>query len=157
MRNPFHNRGAALTILAAILAGCFCAFQLGQFVHAADAPDKGGVTGSWKWSLDFGGGNAIEFSMKAKQDGEKFTGKVHDGFDDTDMDIADGKVKDGKISFKVERKLGDMTITSNYTGTIDGDTIKGTDEAKIGDQEAQKVDWTAKRVPDAATQPSTKP
>lgn len=148
------------TVSLAIITVLLGAFR---FAGAQDAPAvkaaaSKNVTGSWKWSLSFGD-NSIDFSMKVKQDGEKFTGKVLDGFDNTEMDIKDGAVKGDQISFKTERKLQEMTITATYTGKIDGDAIKGSMEAKIGDQEPMKVDWNAKRVTEdaATTKPATRP
>jgi hypothetical protein len=153
MRNRFNRFGSPLLVLAAILGPSLSALEL---TRAADAPDNS-ATGTWKWSVDFGG-NSIDFSLTLKQDGEKLTGTFSGGFDDSKTEITDGKVKDGVLSFKLDRKFNDQTISSTYTGKVDGDAIKGSSETKFGDQDPMKRDWTPKRVKDdATTQPTTKP
>ncbi|MGD0541401.1 MAG: hypothetical protein ABSB33_07780 [Tepidisphaeraceae bacterium] len=125
---------------------------------AGDAP-AADATGSWKWTIQTPDGDSINMSAKLTQDGQKLSGIFVDGFDQKAFDIRDGKVKDGNVSFTVIRPFNDDTITVNYDGKLNGDTIKGTLEVKFGDQDPTKSDWAAKRSADDAstTQPTTQP
>jgi hypothetical protein len=90
-------------------------------------------------------GGGREVRLKLEQQGEKLTGSISGMGFGGDSDIEDGSFKDGKISFKITRSRGGMDITTIYTGTLDGDTIKGKAET---DMRGQKVprDWEAQRV-----------
>ena len=96
---------------------------LGTTARATDA------TGTWKWSTPGrNGGEPRETTLKLKQDGEKLTGTISmgGGANARETEIRDGKIKDGELSFKVTRKgRNDNEITSNYSGKLDGDVIKG--------------------------------
>jgi hypothetical protein len=61
------------------------------------------------------------------------------------VQISEGTIKDGNISFKVVRegRQGNQ-ITTTYKGKLDGDVIKGTTELQFGDQPVTR-DWEAKR------------
>lgn len=111
---------------------------------AAAPAAKASVSGSWSWSVD-AGGMAIDQSAVLKQEGEKITGKFTDGFDNTTVDIKEGKIRDGQVSFTVVRPFmdnGDMTL--KFEGKLDGDTIKGTLTLTMADQPSNS-EWTAKR------------
>jgi hypothetical protein len=56
------------------------------------------------------------------------TGTLAGGFDNSEVAISDGKVKDGEVTFKVSRNFGDRPITTIYTGKVDGDKFKGKSE-----------------------------
>ena len=101
---------------------------LASGIARADAPatQPSGVTGTWTWTQQ-GPGGEMEISLKLKQDGDKLTGTIS-GFQGQETEIKDGKVEDGKISFKVTREFGGNQIVTNYTGTISGDTFKGKSE-----------------------------
>ena len=90
-------------------------------VHAAD--EKAAASGTWKWSATFGG-NSIDMVLKLKQDGEKLTGSIT-GFQGQETEIKEGTVKDGKVSFKVVNDFGGSPRTTTYTGTLNGDSLKG--------------------------------
>jgi len=112
-------------------------------VSAMAADDKkADATGTWKWTMQGRqGGQAREVSLTLKQDGDKLTGKMGGGQNETE--IKDGKIdKDGALSFSVTRKRGDQEITQKYSGKLDGDTIKG----KIEGAQGQPRDWEAKRA-----------
>jgi hypothetical protein len=93
-------------------------------VHAAD--EKAAATGTWKWSVTFGG-NSTDIVLKLKQDGEKLTGSIT-GFQGQETEIKEGTVKDGKVSFKVVNDFGGAPRTTTYTGTLNGDSLKGKSE-----------------------------
>jgi hypothetical protein len=100
------------------------------------------ATGTWKWSVERQG-QTFETTLKLKQDGEKLTGTIS-GRNNTDTEIADGKVKDTEVSFTVTREFNNNRRVQKYTGKLDGDTIKGTVEFE---REGETVtrDWEAKR------------
>jgi hypothetical protein len=112
---------------------------------AARAADD--ATGTWKWTVP-AQGNRPERTMTLtlKQDGEKLTGTLSGGGQNAQAaEIADGKVKDGEVSFKVTRKRQDTEITSNYTAKVSGDTLKGKSETTVnGNARTSEID--AKRV-----------
>ena len=92
----------------------------------ADAAGSG-ATGTWKWSYQGPGGNDVEMVLKLKQDGEKLTGTVS-GFGGQTTEIQDGTVKDGKVSFKVDRDFGGMKSTTTYSAALADGALKGKSE-----------------------------
>jgi hypothetical protein len=71
------------------------------------------------------GGPPRQITFTFKVDGSKLTGTVsqpgRNG--NMDADITDGKVDGDNISFKVTRTMGDQQMTTEYTGTVSGDSI----------------------------------
>src|SRR3954453_12409513 len=130
--------------------GLFAAFIL-MAGFATTARAAGDATGTWKYSTPGrNGGAAREVTLKLKQDGEKLTGTVAmpgrgANAAATETEIADGKIKDGEISFKVTRKGQNNEITSNYTGKLDGDVIKGKVETNFNGNN-RSTDFEAKRA-----------
>lgn len=120
-------------------------FVVASFASLAQAQDKkADATGTWKWSTPGrNGGAARESTLKLKQDGEKLTGTMSGR---QEIEIQDGKVVDGKVSFKVVRKgQNGQEMTAAYEGKLDGDTIKGTVTAPDRNGASQSRDWEAKR------------
>lgn len=107
--------------------------------------DSGTATaaGTWKWSFEIPGGQTLEPSAKLTQAGDKLTGVLTMG--DRERPISEGTVKGAEVRFKVVSKRDDRTVTSNYQGTLSGDTIKGKwDSDWTG--EVVTRDWEAKRT-----------
>ena len=111
-------------------------------VGLARAEDKANPTGTWKWTVNFGG-NEREMTLKLKLDGDKLTGALVRG--DQETKIEDGKFKDGEVSFKVTRERDGNKFTIKYSGKVSGDTIKGKTEVEIGG-DTRTRDWEAKRA-----------
>ena len=132
------RRNAFVALFAALL------LTLGLAPTARAADD---ATGTWKWSTPGrNGGQPRETTLKLKQDGEKLTGTISMGGNNAqEVEIADGKIKDGDVSFKVTRKRQNAEITSNYTGKLSGDVIKGKSETTVNGN-ARSVDFEAKRA-----------
>ena len=124
-------------VLVAALVVAFVGL-VGQ-VRAADKADP---TGTWKWTVKFND-QTREMSVKLKLEGDKLTGAVP-GRDGKDTPIADGKFKDGEVSFTVTREREGRKMTSKYTGKVSGDTLKGKIEFTREGQ-TQSRDWEAKR------------
>jgi hypothetical protein len=109
--------------------------------------DKPNPTGTWKWSVNFGG-QTREQTLKLKLDGDKLTGAVLVR-NNQETAIEDATFKDGEISFKVTRERNGQKTTTKYTGKLTGDTIKGKIEGGgRGGQGGQARDWEAKRATD---------
>jgi hypothetical protein len=100
------------------------------------------VTGTWKWTVERQG-QTFETTLKLKQEGEKLTGTIT-GRNNTETEIADGKVKDNEVSFTVTREFNNNRRVQKYSGKVEGDTIKGTVEFER-DGETISRDWEAKK------------
>jgi len=111
----------------------------------ARAEDKPNPTGTWKWSVEFGG-QKRETTLKLKLEGDKLTGTIT-GRKDEETKIEDAKYKDGEVSFKVTRERQGQKFTIKYTGKVSGDTIKGKTEFER-DGQTQSREWEAKRAKD---------
>ena len=112
-------------------------------IGSARADDKPNPTGTWQWTVNFGG-QELEVTLKLKLDGEKLTGTIT-GRDDKESAIEDDKCKDGEVSFKVTRERDGNKFTIKYAGKVTGDTFKGKAEFEVNG-EAQSRDFEAKRA-----------
>ncbi len=112
-------------------------------VTLAQAAEKPKPTGTWKWSVNFGGQDR-EMTLKLKLEEDKLTGAVV-GIGDKDIPIQDAKYKDGELSFTVTSEFNGQKFTIKKTGKVSGDTIKGKTEFER-DGQTQSVDWIAKRA-----------
>ena len=125
---------------------CFASLAVLAIVASATpsfAADS--IDGTWEWSISTQGGQTFEQRAKLKQDGEKLTGVIM-GRNNQETEIKDGKItKDGEISFTVTRERQGQTMTTKYTGKLQGDTIKGKTERER-DGQTQSRDWEAKRA-----------
>ena len=129
MRKSHNLRWMAFSVALALVTAIV--------VHAAEKSSS--AAGTWKWSYQGFGGNSVDVELKLKQDGEKLTGTIS-GFQGQESEIKDGTLKDGKVSFKVVRDFGGQNSTTTYTGTLDGDSLKGKSETVLS------RDFTAKRA-----------
>lgn len=81
------------------------------------------------------GGAPQELTMALKQDGEKLTGTVNGfafgGQPSQPIEIKEGTIKDGTVSFKVVQDFNGNEFTTVYTGKLEGDKITGTREAQF--------------------------
>lgn len=127
-------------LVAAVFVLAF--LGLSSYVRAEDKPNP---TGTWKWSVKMGE-QTREFTLKLKLDGDKLTGSMP-GRDGAETPIADGKYKDGELSFSITREREGRKFTSKYAGKVSGDTIKGKVEFTREGQ-TQSRDWEAKRAKD---------
>jgi hypothetical protein len=107
--------------------------------RAPDTPE-----GTWKWETSFGNFRS-ESTVKLELDGkdkDKLKGKAK--LRSTEVDIKNGKFKNGEVSFDVIRERDGVETVSTYRGKLDGDTIKGESEFDFGG-EIRKRDWLATR------------
>lgn len=108
---------------------------------SALAADKPNPTGTWKWTVTVNGQERTT-TIKLKLDGDKLTGAML-GRNNQETAIEDGKfAKDGTVSFKVSRERNGQKFVTEYSGKIEGDTLKG--KVKRGNGQAR--DFEAKRA-----------
>lgn len=131
-----------------ILALSLALAALTSGIRAEDKKADGSATGTWKSTVTTQDGKTFNVTHKLKQDGEKLTGTAK-GPRGGEVQIGEGKVKDGKVSFQITREANGRKFTSKYKGELSGDTIKGKMEFGEGDQ-ARTFDWEAKREKKAA-------
>jgi hypothetical protein len=90
-----------------------CALALA--VMAAD------VSGKWTWEQQGRNGNTTS-TLTLKADGSALTGSLDGGRGA--QAISDGKVDGNNVTFSVTRNMGGNDVTTKYTGTLDGDSLK---------------------------------
>jgi hypothetical protein len=96
------------------------------------------VSGVWELTSQTPRGTVTR-KLTLKQDGESLTGNLESPMGT--VAIQDGSVKGKQISFKVLRTRGERSREITYSGTVEGDTVRGTIKSPRGD-----IEWTAKRV-----------
>jgi hypothetical protein len=119
------------------VAAVVAIFGLVGVARAAEDP-----TGTWKWTTMYQG-KSRDVTVKLKLEGDKLTGTIP-GQGTQEVAISDAMFKDGNVSFSVDREVNGQKITQKYSGTVSGDTIKGTIETTRGGQ-SQSREWEAKR------------
>jgi hypothetical protein len=123
---------------------CFAPLAVLTLLVAAPAFAADNATGTWEWTINGQNGQTFTQKAKLKQDGEKLTGVIM-GRNNQETEIKDGKVsKDGELSFAVTRERNGQSMTTKYTGKLDGDKIKGKMMREGG--QGQGRDWEAKRA-----------
>lgn len=83
------------------------------------------VSGKWTFDQQMRG-NTTTVTMDLKASGDSLTGTMSQpGRDGNAMEtpISDGKINGSDISFKVVRSFGDREFTTEYKGTVNGDTM----------------------------------
>jgi opacity protein-like surface antigen len=90
------------------------------------------VTGTWKGEANPNGkGGPPTFTLK--QAGSALTGTTTGR--GGDIEISNGKVDGDKISFEVVREMNGEKMTTKYSGTISGTTMKLTMESARGSRD----------------------
>ena len=97
---------------------------------ATDTPPN--VAGTWKIKLSGEGGSANQ-TIELKQDGGKITGTFKGPRQSGPLE---GTVDGNNIQFHVRTR-----VPLDYTGTVDGDTMKGTMSGR-----GKTGNWTAERA-----------
>jgi hypothetical protein len=102
------------------------------------------VTGKWTFERPGRNGNTQTVTLNLKSDGGKLTGSVSQpgrGGSPMEAQITDGKIDGNNISFKTSMQMGDNTMTTEYTGTVSGDSInlKVTRPGRDGSPMTQEV------------------
>jgi len=115
------------------------------WLAAASAADdkKADATGTWKSSFTTQGGQTIDTTYKLKQQGDKLTGTVT-ARDGKELEIKNGKVKDGEVSFAVVHEHDGKELTIHHKGKVSADAIEGKLEFEVNG-ETRSPDWKATR------------
>jgi hypothetical protein len=105
--------------------------------------EKADPVGTWKLEYEIGDGQKREATLTVKKDGDKLAGTMT--FQDKqEAKLKDPALKDGVLTFSVDRELKDMKITVTYKLTVEGDAIKGKGTVEIGG-EKREFDIAGKR------------
>ena len=108
------------------------------FAAAAVAQETADIAGKWEMTNETPRGTMTS-TFTFEQDENVLTGTVETR--GTQTPISTGTVEGSVITFSVVRAMGNRTRQLTYTGTVDGDTIRGTMTTPRGDRE-----FTMKRV-----------
>lgn len=124
--------------------GLFCVTAAAGFAEDA----KADPTGKWTWTMPGrNGGPERKSTLNLKVEGAKVTGKVSSPGRDgqaVETEIADGKLKDGELSFNVTREWNGNKMVAKYSGKVGADKITG--KVSIDrNGEATSRDWEAKK------------
>ena len=95
------------------------------------------VSGNWKLTLETPNGPANP-SLVLKQEGEKLTGTYKGRFGESPLE---GAVKGKEIKFTVKVNAQGQEFVIEYSGAIEGDTMKG--KVKLGDM--GEADFSGKK------------
>jgi hypothetical protein len=85
------------------------------------------VSGNWKLTIETPNGPGSP-SLVLKQEGEKLTGTYKGRFGESPLE---GMVKDKEIKFTVKVNAQGQELLIEYSGTVEGDTMKG--KVKFGE------------------------
>jgi len=122
-----------------VLVGALVTFVgLMNVVRGAEDP-----TGTWKFTAMIGK-KSLDSTLKLKVEGDKLKGTIGAGQGKREAEISDGTFKNDKVTFSVIREQKGEKLTQKYTGTVSGDTIKGTIETERGGK-SRSTEWEAKR------------
>ncbi len=112
-------------------------FAIAGIVGVASAQDAQ-VEGTWTLSSAGRGGNMQNSTLTLKQDGQKLTGTLASGRGGEAP--LTGTISGNNITFSVTRTTQRGEFKMDYTGTVSGDSMKGT--VSMGQNTR---DWTAKK------------
>ncbi|HXJ96188.1 MAG TPA: hypothetical protein VMT20_25395 [Terriglobia bacterium] len=116
MKNQFRLEVALAILLVSVM-----------FVPAAIAADTANVSGEWDLSVETPNGTGTP-SVTFKQDGENLTGTYKGRFGESQLK---GTIKGNEFTFTVTISIQGQDLVLDYSGTVDGDSMKG--KAKFGD------------------------
>ena len=114
---------------------CGLLLMWGGRARAADEPAK--VAGTWEMTFAGPMGTRTQ-TLKIQQDGSAIKGTITGRRGESPLE---GSLTGNKISFTVTRETPNGTFKLDYTGTVDGDAMKGTVHSELFDGK-----WTAKRT-----------
>ena len=117
------------------LLALFAATAWSQEAKQAKAVD---VTGTWEITSESPRGTMTR-NITFEQQGDELTGSIETR--SGPVPIQKGSIEGNKISFTVVFSRGGNNFEMTYTGTVDGDTAKGTFQTPRGE-----VPWTGKRL-----------
>lgn len=130
------------------LAGAIVALSLVVAAPGtANAADNANVAGTWNLAVEMPNGTGTP-SVIFKQDGGNLTGTYKGRRGDSDLK---GTISGNDIKWTVTLKTPNGELNIEYSGTVDGDTMKGTVSSPMGE-----ANFTGKRAPAETPAPSPK-
>ncbi len=117
-----ERRTRLLVMFAALLLSLFVGV-----VPSSGAADTANVAGEWNLTVESPNGTGTP-SVTFKQDGETLTGTYKGRFGEAPLK---GTIKGNDIKFSVTISPQGQDVVIEYSGAVDGDTMKG--KAKFGD------------------------
>lgn len=121
-------------------------FALSTFTFLALAVSAwaGDPNGTWKFTAQGPNGRSVDSTLTLKWADNQLTGTIDNRAGKAE--IKDAKFANDQISFTIVRKIRRHTLTVNYAGQLEGDTIKGTIQTKNKDGDPVSVPWEAQRA-----------
>ncbi|MDR2673478.1 MAG: hypothetical protein LBC18_01045 [Opitutaceae bacterium] len=119
---------------------CITAFILCAATLACNASDPSGV---WKFEFEGPRGRKLESTLTLKLDGGRLGGAIDNR--GGRVKISDARLEGDQVSFNVVHKIRLRKFAINYSGRLDGDTIKGTVSTKARDGGMRSREWEARR------------
>jgi hypothetical protein len=119
------------------------ALVLGLCGLAGARGEKADPVGTWKCVYEIGGAKRTS-TLTIKKDGDKLAGTMS-WPDQKETKLKDVKLKDGNLTFSVERVFMGNKFNVEYQLKIDGNKFKGKGAAEIGG-EKQEFDIEGKRA-----------
>jgi len=101
------------------------------------AEESAKVAGTWEMTSQGRRGTRTQ-TLTIQQDGSTIKGTVKGERGEAPLE---GSVAGSKITFTITRETPNGSFTIEYTGTFDGDSLKGTSHSERFDGE-----WSAKRA-----------
>jgi len=128
---------------AAKFAAALAALLLATLIVTipAFAADTAKVAGQWNLTVETANGTATP-TATFQQDGETLTGTYKGRFGESPLK---GSIKGNEIKFTTTISPQGQDIQLEYSGTVDGDSMKG--KAKFG--EMGEANFTGKKAADA--------
>ena len=114
------------------------------FLALAVTAWAGDPNGAWKFTATGPNGRSVDSTLTLQLANNQLTGTVENRAGK--VEIKDAKFANDEVSFTVVRKFRKHELTVNYTGKLDGDTIKGTIQSKDRDGNPVSVPWNAQRA-----------
>jgi hypothetical protein len=118
--------------MKAILAA---ALVLGLCGLAGARDEKANPVGTWKCEYEIGGQKRTA-TLTIKKDGDKLAGTMS-WPDQKETAVKDLKLKDGNLTFSVEREVMDNKFHVEYKLMVDGDKVKGKASVEIGGEKRE--------------------
>jgi hypothetical protein len=116
----------------------------GLSLMAAEQATQPSLNGMWQWKFTMPDGGEVSprVRFKTKDDHLSGTSRFRAG---SETPLTNIVLKGNDVSFDVVRKYEGETVTTHYSGKLNGDSIKGRITSHAGGEE-QTYDWDAKRL-----------
>jgi|GEM_PF-1006432 len=122
---------------------CLCLVVVASATQNSQAAEED-VSGMWKVAMSFQGRQGRVLVLQLEQEGDRLSGSVMRS-EDSRSPIENGLFRERKISFDLAYKRSGRRMTTNYTGQIEGDSIRGKAEyTRRG--ETRVIDWVGTRT-----------